>query len=84
YLLMNVYGAGLRQSCQKLFWFNRWLGDFFYFILPHFEFFDLRQRFVHEWEPLPARLVIFLTLYAFGYALFFLGLGWARFRKQFL
>jgi len=82
YLLISTYGPGLKGASDKLFWINRYLGEAFYYVLPHFEFFDLRQRFIHHWSPLSANLVITLTLYALTYASFFLWLGWLKFRKQ--
>jgi ABC-type transport system involved in multi-copper enzyme maturation permease subunit len=82
WVLMNVYGAVLREASRGLFWLNRALGEAFYFALPHFEFFDLRQRFIHDWEALPGWLCGVLTVYAAFYAMFFIFLGWWKFRKQ--
>ena len=82
YLLINTYGPGLKEASEKLFWINRTLGEVVYYVLPHFEFFDLRQRFIHHWSPLPVNLVVFLTFYALTYTLIFLGFGWMKFRKE--
>ncbi len=84
YLLMDAYGAGLRQSAAKLVWFERFLAEGCYYALPHFEFFDLRQRFIHAWEPLGAGLIVWLTVYAVGYAAVMLAIGWFGLRKRFL
>jgi len=84
YLLINTYGPGLREATKDLFWPARYLGEFVYYFLPHFEFFDLRQRFIHGWEALPPALAALLTLYAFLYAFLFLFLGWLKVRRQFL
>ncbi len=77
YLLISVYGPSLRES-------GGFLGTVFYFLLPHFEFFDLRQRFIHSWGPLSFELLGFLTLYAATYAVLFLLAGWLKLRKEYL
>jgi ABC-type transport system involved in multi-copper enzyme maturation permease subunit len=71
YVLMNAYGAGLKASVGPL-----------YYVLPHFEFFDMRQRFIHHWEPLSADLLGVLTAYAAACAGVFLLIGWLKFRRQ--
>ena len=82
YVLINSYGAVLKKASQHLFWLSRWIGEVFYYLLPHFEFFDLRQRFIHEWPPLSGGLLVFLTAYAFIFTGLFLVLGWLILRKR--
>lgn len=53
----------------------------FYFILPHLEFFDVRDTLVHEW-PVPWWACGMASLYALGYTLFFLIATWTIFRRQ--
>jgi ABC-type transport system involved in multi-copper enzyme maturation permease subunit len=76
YLLVDSYGPGLKEAFGA--------GRIFYYLLPHFEFFDLRQRFVHDWGPVSFKLLLFLSGYAFLYVILFLFLGWLGFRKKFL
>ena len=38
-----------------------------YYIIPHFDFFDLRVRLAHSWDPLPAWAVISVVAYAVAY-----------------
>ena len=71
YLLMNLYGAGLGAVSKG-----------FYYLLPHFEFFDIRQRLIHDWNPISLDLVAFLTLYALLYTSLFLLIGWLKFKKE--
>ena len=71
YILISTTGASLRQS----------LGGFYY-VLPHFEFFDLRQRFIHGFEPIPWKLFGFLVFYAALYVFIFISIGWMRLRKK--
>lgn len=82
YILVNTYGLMLKEVSSGFFWLNRWLAVGFYYGMPHFEFFDIRQRFIHGWPPISLKLLVFLTGYAVFYTLFFLCLGWFRFRKR--
>jgi len=75
YVLISTYGAGLKKASEPLFWLSRGIGEGLYYLLPHFEFFDLRQRFIHEWPPLSAGLLLLLTFYALAYTAFFLVLS---------
>ena len=82
YVLINTYGMTLKETGEGLFWLNKWLATGFYYCLPHFEFFDIRQRFIHGWGPISNKLVLFLTFYAVFYSAFFLMVGVLRFRKK--
>ncbi|MBI3880645.1 MAG: ABC transporter permease subunit [Verrucomicrobia bacterium] len=53
-----------------------------YYVIPHLEFFDVRDKVVHGWELLEWSKVLLATLYGAGYMAVFLLLGWARFRRQ--
>jgi len=83
YVLINTYGPGLnsvgaQHAVPVLF---QIMAKIFYYFLPHFEFFDLRQRFIHAWEPVSGGLLLFLTAYALVYAFIFLILGWMKLEK---
>ncbi len=82
YVLINTYGANLKTSGESMMLASRVLAEILYFSLPHFEFFDLRQRFIHEWPPLSLPLLLFLTLYACVYTAFFLSLGKVLLQKK--
>lgn len=82
YLLINTYGPGLKEASGSLFWLSRRLAEAIYYLLPHFEFFDLRQRFIHDWSPVSIQLLAFLTGYAAVYTLIFLSVAWLKFRKE--
>ncbi len=84
YFLIGAYGTTLKEAGQSLFWLSRILSEAFYYLLPHFEFFDIRVRLIHGWGALSWHLVGFLTLYAFFYTLLFLAVGWLGFRKRIL
>jgi ABC-type transport system involved in multi-copper enzyme maturation permease subunit len=44
----------------------------FYYLIPHFDFYDLRIRLTHDWEPLGAWVMLALTSYTFVYSFFLL------------
>jgi Cu-processing system permease protein len=71
YVLVNAYGQALKRT-----------GAALYYSLPHFEFFDLRQRLIHGWGPVGADLCALLAAYAAAYAALFLFLGWLKFRRE--
>ena len=64
YFLMSWFGAGLHESLYKI----PFLGQAVYYALPHFEFFDLRHRLIHLWEPVPGWVMLALVAYACLYS----------------
>ena len=82
YLLINTYGAGLRESAAGFALPARWAGEALYFSWPHFEFFDLRHRFIHDWPALPPVLMAALTAYALFYTAAFLVLACLAVRRR--
>ncbi len=82
YILINTYGLTLKETSEGFFWLNRWIAQAFYYLMPHFEFFDVRQRLIHGWSPVSNKLVLFLSAYAVFYSAFFLMIGWFKFRKK--
>ena len=53
-----------------------------YYVLPHLELFDLRQRFVHDWEPMRWEPFIMIVCYGLLMSAVFLMLGWLAYRKK--
>jgi ABC-type transport system involved in multi-copper enzyme maturation permease subunit len=53
-----------------------------YFIIPHLEFFDLRDLIVHNWEPIGWNVWLLATLYGTAYTAFFLLAAWLIFRRK--
>lgn len=82
FLTMGAYGATLKEAASGLAWPARIACAAFYYGLPHFEFFDTRQRLIHEWGPMPLWLVATLGAYAAFYALAFLAAAYAGFRRR--
>ena len=82
YVLISTYGAGLKATGAHFGPVLRWICEIVYYLLPHFEFFDLRSRFVHGWGALSPSLLAVLALYAFFYSIFFILLAWVAFRRR--
>lgn len=82
YFLMSVYGVSLHASAAKAPAPGSWLIRAAETVLPHFGFFDMRQRFIHGWPPVSAGLVAVITLYALSYAAAALIAAWLVFRKK--
>jgi Cu-processing system permease protein len=53
-----------------------------YFIIPHLEFFDVRDLLVHNWEPIGWTVWFLATLYGAAYTAFFLTASWLIFRTK--
>lgn len=82
YFFMSWFGEYLRAQIlfpQKILAF---FYNLTYQILPHYEFYDLRMRMVHGWEPLPLWVVSSVFLYTLIYVSFILMLGYLKIRKK--
>lgn len=53
-----------------------------YYLLPHFELFDLRRRMVHAWGPAPWGVVASVVLYGALWIASVLSLAWAGYRHR--
>ena len=56
--------------------------SFLYYILPHFEFYDIKTRIIHLWEPLPLWVLGYVTIYTLLYVSLLMGLSCLTFRKK--
>ena len=55
-----------------------------YLAMPHFEFFNITQRVVHGWGPLPVGLFVQILAYGAGYSVFAIALAAMIFRRRWL
>ena len=55
-----------------------------YLAMPHFEFFNITQRVVHGWGPLPLGLFVQVLAYGAGYSVFAIALAALLFRRRWL
>lgn len=61
-------------------WFGVSMPGYIYF--PHLELFDLKERVIHAQSIVPGWVILFLTIYAICYTIFFLYLSWLVFRRR--
>ena len=59
-----------------------WVITFLYGFLPHYALFDTTGKVIYGWQPIPALVVIALTVYAVAISGFWLYLATRRFRGQ--
>lgn len=81
-VVMILFGQQLPSLAATQGDFGKWAITLFYWLAPHFEFFDLRQRLVHDWEPISWATCILVCLYALCYAVFCLILAGGVFRYK--
>ncbi|MBN1353815.1 MAG: ABC transporter permease subunit [Candidatus Omnitrophica bacterium] len=55
---------------------------FLYYILPHFEFYDMRVRLVHEWDALGGWVVLSIFLYTVIYIFLMIWAACALFKRK--
>jgi ABC-type transport system involved in multi-copper enzyme maturation permease subunit len=72
---LNKVALGLAEPLQSILY-----GV--YFILPHLEWFDVRELIIHDASLIPWDKVALATLYAAAYAGFFLWAAWLAFRRR--
>lgn len=80
FFLMSWFGNSLRKPLYEI----PFIGQIIYYILPHFEFFDLRHRLIHNWDILPFGVMISIIAYAIFYTISLLFLAFQGFKKRWL
>lgn len=58
-----------------------WL-NLLYGILPHYDLFDMGQKVIYDWLPVPWWVLGMMAVYALASGGLYLLLGWLRFRRQ--
>jgi ABC-type transport system involved in multi-copper enzyme maturation permease subunit len=61
---------------------SSWAMNIVYYLLPHFEFFDMRIRITHAWDPLKYDTFILILVYTFIYSYLCLGLAALIFKRR--
>jgi len=67
YFFMFWYNDALRKMLLLAEGKISFIYNLLYYILPHFEFFDIRTRLIHLWEPLPFWVVAEIFIYSILY-----------------
>lgn len=75
-------GAYLNQLAAHSGGWVGWLTYAIYYIIPHFEIFDIRARIIHLWGPVPWGAVALASAYAVVYTAFLLTASALLFRRK--
>jgi Cu-processing system permease protein len=59
-------------------------ANIIYYILPHYEFYDMRVRLAHSWDSMPMWVILFATLYTLLYSGCILYIADKKLKKRFL
>ncbi|NQT32577.1 MAG: ABC transporter permease subunit [Candidatus Omnitrophica bacterium] len=81
YIMISGFADSVRDSVLFSKGITSVLGGIFYYLIPHFEFYDLRIRITHSWDPLPGWIVVAVALYTCIYCfvlIYFAGLIFRR------
>ncbi len=86
--LILAFGSGLFNRLLLMAHWERgldalWL-NWLFGLMPHYDFFDMSQKVVYDWEPIAWWVIGAMGVYALTSGSFYLLLGWLRFRKQVL
>jgi len=82
--VMRYGGSAILERIQGMEGFGRGITWAAFVALPHFEFFNITQRTVHGWGPLPTSLFLQVILYGAGYSIFATAFAAYLFRKRWL
>ncbi|MBD3427276.1 MAG: ABC transporter permease subunit [Candidatus Omnitrophica bacterium] len=84
-LLIYMLISGFSESLRELVLYSKGLmaavTSTLYYMIPHFDFYDMRVRITHAWDPLPFWVMGTITLYTLIYSsmlLYFAGLLFRR------
>jgi len=58
------------------------LSNIVYYLIPHYEFFDLRVRLAHSWEALPLWVICFLLIYTTACTAIILSMSLIKLRRK--
>ena len=84
--LLYIIIGGFSDSLRDVVLFSRGLVSMMsgvvYYLMPHFDFYDLRVRIAHAWDPLPIWVVIAVAVYTFVYCFALLYFAGCVFRRK--
>jgi ABC-type transport system involved in multi-copper enzyme maturation permease subunit len=82
--VMRYAAGGLMQKITAMEGFGRGMVWALFVALPHFEFFNINQRTVHGWGPLPNTLFLQVLAYGLVYSIFATAFASYLFKKRWL
>ena len=82
YFLVSWYNGMLRDAMLTMKGAVYFLYSTVYYLLPHFEFYDVKTRLVHDWNPLSLWIIAALAAYAFVYIALTINITFAVFKRK--
>lgn len=82
YFVITWFADGLRTNALLTTGLNSIPLTIVYYLIPHYEFYDLRIRLVHSWEALPLWVFFAALIYATLYTSIVLYLGYIKLKKR--
>lgn len=82
--MMRYGGPSILSQIERMPSIIRSISWAIYLLMPHFEFFNISQRIVHGWGPLPFGILWQVVIYGLGYSLLATGLTALIFRRRWL
>ncbi|MFH1791179.1 MAG: ABC transporter permease subunit [Candidatus Omnitrophota bacterium] len=82
YFAISAYNNQLRDMLTEVPEKASFLYNAIYFLMPHFEFYDLKTRLVHMWDPLPLWVFLSITAYTLIYVGILIYITCLMFRKR--
>ncbi len=82
FILGHWIGKAISDMLDKCGTFLAWILKSINYILPHLDYFDLSKKIVHGWPPVPAWVIITVTIYAVVYISIFLLIGTLKFQRR--
>jgi len=82
YIIVSGFSDTLRDSTLRAKGVLSVIEGVIFYIMPHFDFFDMRVRLAHSWDPLPAWVVAAVAVYTLVYCLFLLYFSQAVFSRR--
>ncbi|MDP8299580.1 MAG: ABC transporter permease subunit [Candidatus Tantalella remota] len=82
FMLINGFSGPLRNTVLLTRGIASSAAGVVYYLLPHFDFYDLRIRITHAWDPLPMWLIFSVTAYTVFYCFMLLFFAGAIFRRK--
>ncbi len=82
FILGHWIGKAISDALDKCGAFLVWMLKSLNYIIPHLDYFDLSKKIVHQWPPVPAWVIITVTIYAVVYISIFLLIGTLKFQRK--
>ncbi|MDD5634425.1 MAG: hypothetical protein PHW46_04015 [Candidatus Omnitrophica bacterium] len=82
YFMINGFSQELRNLSYLSKGAASYVAGAIFYVIPHFDFYDMRVRLTHSWDALPAWIILAVSAYTIVYAYFLLHISGMIFGKK--